>query len=407
MFYETELRFLYETLHKCHIQVHTVDMTLPPEQRLEALQLPVQLGECAGVAAITSALPQAKPQVLYRLCDRFDCHYLYCDLPAVSRKTLLVIGPYLTKEPNPAQYLEWAEKYGISPNRLKYLQNYISNIPVLQNASYLFALMDTFGERLWGSDGFTLEDVFQDADERAISFHAEKLSEEDTLWHMRALEQRYSYENELIEAVSRGQSHKVDMLFSTLSHFQFEQRSADPLRNIKNYCVIMNTLLRKAAEQGGVHPLHLDSTSSGFAFRIEQAVSVESIVPILSEMFHTYCRLVRKRSLKGYSPPVQKAITLIEADLGSSLNLRTLAHSLNISSSYLSSLFKKETGQTLTDYILSRRMEQARQLLSRTKLQVQTVAQHCGIMDVHYFSKLFKKATGMTPKEFRQAAGKQ
>ena len=119
-------------------------------------------------------------------------------------------------------------------------------------------------------------------------------------------------------------------------------------------------------------------------------------------MFHAYCRLVRKKSLKGYSPPVQKAIALIDADLSGSLNLRTLAHSLNISSSYLSSLFKKETGQTLTDYIASRRMDLARHLLSRTKLQVQTVAQYCGISDVNYFSKLFKRHHGATPREYRQ-----
>ena len=246
----------------------------------------------------------------------------------------------------------------------------------------------------------------QATDDRIIPVDPDKISDEDTLWKMRALEQRYAYENELIEAVAKGQSHKADMFLTTFSHLSFEQRSADPLRNTKNYCVIMNTLLRKAAEQGGVHPLHLDHTSSGFAFRIEQAVSMEAVGTILSEMFHTYCRLVRKKSLKGYSPPVQKAIALIDADLAGSLNLRTLAQSLSISSSYLSSLFKKETGQTLTDYIVARRMDLARQLLSKTKLQVQTVAQHCGILDVQYFSKLFKKATGMTPKEFRQSVNR-
>ena len=403
MYYETELRFLCDTLQKCHIQVRIIDLTLPLEQRLDDMQLPAQLFGVQKAAAFEACLPRSASNVLYRMHDHLGCHYLYCSLPSTARESVLLIGPYLPQEPNQQQYLEWAEKYSLSPNQLKYLQNYYCNIPVLPDTSYLLALVDTLGQRLWGNDGFTLEDVFSGSDPCAIAIDPDKTSDEETLWRMRALEQRYAYENELIEAVSKGQSHKADMLLSTFSHISFEQRSADPLRNIKNYCVIMNTLLRKAAEQGGVHPLHLDSTSSGFAFRIEQAVSVESMMPILSEMFHTYCRLVRKKSLKGYSPPVQKAITLIDGDLAGSLNLRTLAHTLNISSSYLSSLFKKETGQTLTDYIATRRMELARNLLSKTKLQVQTIAQHCGILDVHYFSKLFKKATGMTPKEFRQS----
>lgn len=403
MFYEAELRFLCDALQKCHIQTHTLDMSQSLEQRLEEMELPAQLGNIRGIAAFEAGLPPIMPGVLYRLCDHFGCHYLYCSLPGTARDSVLLVGPYLAQEPTQRQFLEWAEQYGISPSHLKYLQNAYGNIPVLQNASHLFALMDVFGERLWGSDGFTLEDVFQGADSSMITVDTEKDSEEETLWRMRTLEQRYAYENELIQAVAKGQSHKVDMLANSFSRISFEQRSADPLRNVKNYCIIINTLLRKAAEQGGVHPLHLDSTSSDFAFRIEQAVSLEAVPTLLSEMFHSYCRLVRKKSLKGYSPPVQKAITLIDADLAGSLNLRTLAQNLNISSSYLSSLFKKETGQTLTDYIMERRMEFARNLLSKTKLQVQTVAQHCGIMDVHYFSKLFKKSTGMTPKEFRQS----
>ena len=403
MFYEAELRFLCDTLQKCHIQVHIIDPTLPLEQRLEALGLPAHLGSTDTATALDSQLPPVQPRTLYRIFDHFGCHYLYCMLPSTARESILLVGPYMTQSPTDRQFMEWGERHSISPAQVKYLQHYYENIPVLQNASYLFALLDAFGERLWGTDGFILEDVVQATDDRIIPVDPDKISDEDTLWKMRALEQRYAYENELIDAVAKGQSHKADMFLATFSHLSFEQRSADPLRNTKNYCVIMNTLLRKAAEQGGVHPLHLDHTSSGFAFRIEQAVSMEAVGTILSEMFHTYCRLVRKKSLKGYSPPVQKAIALIDADLAGSLNLRTLAQSLNISSSYLSSLFKKETGQTLTDYIVARRMDLARQLLSKTKLQVQTVAQHCGILDVQYFSKLFKKATGMTPKEFRQS----
>ena len=62
---------------------------------------------------------------------------------------------------------------------------------------------------------------------------------------------------------------------------------------------------------------------------------------------------------------------------------------------------KKETGKTLSEYIRSKRIEFASQLLLDTNLQVQTIAFHCGIMDVQYFSKIFKKETGLTPSEYR------
>ena len=404
MFYESELRFVCDALEKCHIQTHIIDMTLPLHERLGLLNMPLQLEDAGGALLFDAQLPATAPGILYRLTDPFHCHYLYCSLPSMARESILAIGPYLTEELNDQYVMEWAEQHGVSPSQLKYLHNYYSNVPMVQDPTHLFALLETFGERLWGPNGFTVEDVAQESFADTTLLHEKKSSEEDTLWHMRTLEQRYAYETELMDAITKGQTHKADLLLSTFSHMSFEQRATDPLRNTKNYCIIMNTLLRKAAEQGGVHPLHLDSVSSAFAVRIEQIVNIQAIAPLMTDMFHTYCRLVRKHSLKGYSPPVQKAITFIEADLAGNLNLRTLSQSLNISSSYLSSLFKKETGQTLTDYIAQRRMSLARHLLLHTKLQVQTIAQHCGILDVHYFSKLFKKATGMTPKEFRQSA---
>ena len=63
-----------------------------------------------------------------------------------------------------------------------------------------------------------------------------------------------------------------------------------------------------------------------------------------------------------------------------------------------------ETGQTITSYINYKRVLHAMHLLSSTNLQVQTIALHCGIMDVQYFSKIFKKQVGISPLKYRKAS---
>ena len=217
------------------------------------------------------------------------------------------------------------------------------------------------------------------------------------------MEKRYDFENEMMQAVSLGQIHAETQLFSFLPDQHFEQRTADPLRNAKNYCVIMNTLLRKAAENGGVHPVYLDSVSSAFAVRIEQLPTLTEVSPLMTEIFRSYCRLVRKHSMKDFPLVVQKTILFIDSNLSADLSLKALADSQNLSPSYLSTVFKKETGKTISEYIRDKRIRHAIHLLSTTHLQIQTVALHCGIMDVQYFSKLFKKHTGKTPKEYRRS----
>ena len=164
----------------------------------------------------------------------------------------------------------------------------------------------------------------------------------------------------------------------------------------------MKTLLRKAAERGGVHPIHLDRLSSSFASKIETLQIITEHYDLMLDMFRSYCRLVRKHTMKGLSPIVRKTVLMIESNVSSALTLSTLAEAQNVSAGYLSTIFKKETDKTVSEYIWEKRLRRAEHLLSTTNLQIQTVALHCGVVDVQYFSKMFKKQRGMTPKEYRQ-----
>lgn len=119
-------------------------------------------------------------------------------------------------------------------------------------------------------------------------------------------------------------------------------------------------------------------------------------------MVKEYCLLVKKHSSNNYSLPIQRVITYIDTDLTADLSLKALSDSLNINSSYLSTLFKKETGMTLTNYVNKKRIEHAVYLLSSTDMQIQNIAQYCGIPDVNYFTKIFKKVMNKTPSEFKE-----
>ena len=68
----------------------------------------------------------------------------------------------------------------------------------------------------------------------------------------------------------------------------------------------------------------------------------------------------------------------------------------------LSTLFKKEMGMRLTDYVNKKRIEHAVFLLNSTSMQIQNIAQYCGIPDVNYFTRILKKYMEKTPTEYRQ-----
>lgn len=99
---------------------------------------------------------------------------------------------------------------------------------------------------------------------------------------------------------------------------------------------------------------------------------------------------------------IANVIQYILQHYGDDLTLEKLAAEVHVSNSYLSRLFKKEQGMTLSNYIQTIRLQEAKELLSSTNLKTYEIAEKVGISDPVYFSKLFKRAEGLSPKEFRQ-----
>ena len=92
----------------------------------------------------------------------------------------------------------------------------------------------------------------------------------------------------------------------------------------------------------------------------------------------------------------------IDQNYSASLSLDALAAMVHLSPSYFSKLFKREMGENLSTYILNTRIERAKFLLRTTDKKAYEIAEAVGIYDPVYFSKIFKKATGLKHKEYRE-----
>lgn len=406
MFYDAELTFLRDILGKYHLTTQIVktkdDISLTANAILGGF-----LRDRRKTIIFDELFPDIKENTIYKFTDALSCHYYLLLLPDTKERLALVIGPYLKTEISSVQMMERAESVNLDPKKVKSLEYYLGNVPLVLDENAIFAVIGTFAEKIWGgSEAYDLIDIGNEHLSAFTNINLTSSSDETedaTAFNMHIMEQRYSYENELMSAVSQGLTHKAELLLTNFSEMTFEKRTADPLRNIKNYCIIMNTLLRKAAENGGVHPIYIDSISSSYAKRIEELPSVEHTGKFMVEIFRAYSNLVKNHSISKYSPAVQKTIITVDADLTADLSLKAMSELNNVSAGYLSSLFKKETGQTLTEFVNKRRIKMAEKLLKTTNLQIQTIAQHCGILDVQYFTKLFKKFKGKTPKEYRNS----
>ena len=402
MFYDAELSFLTSILKNYHIQAHLLTEDTAQKCNLD-LGLRKLLGQDIRLPLQRFIKEHMHPKTFYRITDSFHCKYVMFLLPQTEPAITMVIGPYTCMEITKEIIYQIIDEYHIPPDLFPQVEKYYSSVPTFIEDSLINTLLNTFGEKIWGGlDSFSIHSVSHifDLTEPICETTLAKSIEEPFL-SIQVLENRYATENKLMQAVSQGQPNKADSIMSSLSLSVLEERTADPLRNLKNYSIILNTLLRKAAETGSVHPLHIDKLSADFARKIELLTSKESVLKLQRDMIHKYCLLVKNHSMKSYSLLVQKVITQIDLDLTADLSLKTQAKLQNVNASYLSSLFKKETGMTLTEYVNKKRIDQAIFLLNSTSMQIQTIALYCGIPDVNYFTKTFKKYIGKTPREYR------
>lgn len=121
-------------------------------------------------------------------------------------------------------------------------------------------------------------------------------------------------------------------------------------------------------------------------------------VPLMDETLYVEALLNRQA---GLHPSVEATLKFIERNYQGDLSLRQIAAHVHLHSSYLSELFKKETGCSLCNFIADYRLTEAKRALRQTSAKVSAVAEAVGFSDYHYFSQVFSRRVGVSPRKFR------
>lgn len=134
----------------------------------------------------------------------------------------------------------------------------------------------------------------------------------------------------------------------------------------------------------------------------EAGMGAEEIPYYLQEML-TQALLIRDRESDNQGKKIlKKALEYIEENYTQeSLSLNSVAGAVNVSANYFSALFSQEMQSTFVEYVTQKRMEKAKKLLRQSEKHSGEIALEVGYKDPHYFSFVFKKTQGYTPREYR------
>ena len=142
-------------------------------------------------------------------------------------------------------------------------------------------------------------------------------------------------------------------------------------------------------------------------YTIQNMNSVPEIRLYITYMLNQAIELRDSISKKRYADIIKAAEKMIsEHYMSEEISLNSVADSVGMSPSYFSSVFSKESGKTFVEFLTETRMEKAKELLMCSALKTSEIGYEVGYKDPHYFSYIFKKTQGCSPKDYR-ARGKE
>ncbi|WP_062048342.1 helix-turn-helix domain-containing protein [Bacillus sp. JCM 19034] len=213
----------------------------------------------------------------------------------------------------------------------------------------------------------------------------------------------YSWEKALLQSIKDGQKEELTKWLNRPDGRAGVLSKKSHLRNVKNLSISVITLATRASIEGGVHPETAYTMSDLFIQELEELQHSKDAFKLMNKALYTFTEKVSETKRRQYSPPILKCQSYIYQHLYEKITLLKLAELVNMHENYLSTLFKREVGISISEYIIREKIEESKRLLIYTNTTISEIYTWLNFHDQSHFTKVFKKFVGVTPRKYRQS----
>ncbi|MCI7768145.1 MAG: helix-turn-helix domain-containing protein [Oscillospiraceae bacterium] len=213
----------------------------------------------------------------------------------------------------------------------------------------------------------------------------------------------FEKEFEFYDCVKNGDTEGVKRHMTPLGGSGAGELSNDPLRNLKYHFIITVALITRFCVEGGMEMESAYTLSDLYISKADKCSCPEDIHSLHREAVLDFTDRMNKIARGDiYSKPIIMAMDYIYDHLHSKISEEDIAEYASLSPAYLSRLFRKEVGVTITAYIAVKRVETAQNMLKYSDFSPLDIGNYLAFSSHSHFISTFKKYTGMTPNEFRK-----
>ena len=205
--------------------------------------------------------------------------------------------------------------------------------------------------------------------------------------------------SELKEAMKTGRKEEVDQIL-----LDIENAIRQALMEKSRACMYLQQVIRtmdNACEDISADMDRIREDRDELLRQVTEKKSFEEACKVVQKHTDRIFEILSEMNTSSSKRQARLAIDYIQNNyMDPDLSLNSICSYLNISTSYFSTIFKEETGETFTEVLIRTRMEKAKELLENTTMKNYEIAEKVGFSDPHYFGISFKKMTGCTPTEY-------
>lgn len=237
-----------------------------------------------------------------------------------------------------------------------------------------------------------------------LASHSQKVVFEEDLQDRRsqdATRDSYQFELRFIEYVKQGKREKLDWIFKKISDTYQVSLADNDLENFHLKFAAIVALLTRASIDCGVPLDTAFSLSDSLIQGLQHVHHMKNTMEYLKYASYEFCDVIEAHRSAHYSGPINQCIAYIDTHLYEKIRLQDLADICNLATAYISTRFKKEVGKSLSDFILDKKINEAKHLLLFTDYGYQEISTLLNFTSQSHFSLRFKQCTGQTPKSFR------
>lgn len=211
----------------------------------------------------------------------------------------------------------------------------------------------------------------------------------------------YLEERKLLDKIREGCSEDA-LKYSRNMDANLGKLSAKELNHWKNTAIVAVTLCTRAAIEGGVSPANAYRISDFYIQKSDMSGDIAQIIKYRDHAIQELTEQVKRKKSRKTSNYAEQCRSYVEKNYRKKIYLSDIAESLGLSESYLSRLFKKETGGRLQDYIIDVRLEHAVNLLKYSEEPISNIAEYVNFSSQSYMGKVFREKYHMSPKQYRK-----